>query len=76
VTSARKWHLLLCILGVAGCAEPSAPDAAEQARMSRAMAKMEAGQARSDAAVMATSVKANADAESARRKAAGRTSKD
>jgi hypothetical protein len=71
VTPARKRHLLLCFLSVAGCAEPSAPDAAEQARMSRAMAKMEAGQARSDVAALAASAKANTEAESARRKAAG-----
>jgi hypothetical protein len=71
VTPAPKWHFLLCFLSVAGCAEPSAPDAAEQARMSRAMAKMEAGQARSDVAALAASAKANTEAESARRKAAG-----
>lgn len=76
MTPPGKWHLLLCILYVTGCAQSSAPDAAEQARMSRAMAKMEADQARSDVAAMAANAKTNADADAVRRKAADGNSAD
>lgn len=73
MTALRRWYvMLLCGACLSGCHETPALDAAQQAEMSRAMAKMEAGQARSDDATAADRAKANADADSARREAAGR----
>lgn len=76
MTVLHRWYMLLCVVCVTSCHESPVPDAAEQARISGAMMKVEAGQARSDAAAVAASAKANVDAETARRTAAGSNNAD
>jgi hypothetical protein len=61
-----RWCGLAAILAVVACHKAPAPDAAEKARISRAWARMEEAQARSDVAVAALAAKANAKADADR----------
>jgi hypothetical protein len=57
----KGWSLLIATLPISAC-QDSPPDMTEQARMSRAMDKMEAEQAQSDIARYAAAASAESDA--------------